>query len=240
MQYIFHLLHDTNMRELNAGIYHKMNVVNQREKYTTAGFLEQLSKDQLQTNLTTICSRLRNTAQYWRKPRNDLNCMIYHYGPATWFLTLSPSEWLWTDLIEYLREVNGPSVAKMSPNELIVSDPLATARFIDNTFHAMLDFICAPDNPIGKVTHYFWHREYQSRESQHFHLLIWIEDAPIIDKSSKEDVARFIMKYVTCRRPSPHVSPKLYGRVTVYATKKLKIPSVKYVHFHFHVQLQIL
>ena len=156
MQYIFHLLHDTNMRQVNAAIYHKMNVVNTREIYTAAGFQEQFSKDQLQTNLNTILSRLRNTAQYWRKPRNDLNCMIYHYGPAAWFLELSPSEWLWTDLIEYLREVNGQNMAKMSPNEFIASDPVSTARFVDNTFHAMLDFICSPVNPIGKVTHYFW------------------------------------------------------------------------------------
>ncbi|XP_053989992.1 uncharacterized protein LOC128882418 isoform X2 [Hylaeus volcanicus] len=165
-------------------------------------------------------ARLRNTAQYWQKPRNYSNCMIYHYGPATWFLTLSPAEWLWSDLIEYLREVNGPSMAKMSPNELIASDPVSTARFIDNKFHAVLDFICSPDNPIGKVTHYFWRRKYQSRGLQHFHLLIWIEDAPIIDKSSKEEVAAFIMKYVTCRLPSPHVSPELYRRLITHQIHK--------------------
>jgi len=33
--------------------------------------------------------------------------MTQHYGPATWFLTLSPSEWLWDDLGEFIREVNG-------------------------------------------------------------------------------------------------------------------------------------
>jgi len=32
--------------------------------------------------------------------------MTQHYGPATWFLTLSPSEWLWDDLGEYIREDN--------------------------------------------------------------------------------------------------------------------------------------
>jgi len=32
--------------------------------------------------------------------------MTQHYGSATWFLTLSPSEWLWEDLDEYIREVN--------------------------------------------------------------------------------------------------------------------------------------
>ena len=29
-----------------------------------------------------------------------------YYGPATWFLTLSPSEWAWNDLGEYLQKVN--------------------------------------------------------------------------------------------------------------------------------------
>jgi len=33
--------------------------------------------------------------------------MTQHYEPATWFLTLSPSEWLWDELGEYIREVNG-------------------------------------------------------------------------------------------------------------------------------------
>ena len=152
--------------------------------------------------------------------------MIHHYGPATWFLTLSPSEWLWTELIEYLREVNGPSVAKMSPNELIASDPVSTARFIDNAFHAMLDFICSPDNPIGKVTHYFWRREYQSRGSQHFHLLIWIEDAPIIDKSSEEDVAAFAKMF---RIVSPTTYPKI-----------IEIGEETPVLYNYHVDFRVL
>ena len=132
----------------------------------------------------------------------------------------------------------------MSPNEFIAPDPASTARFIDNAFHVMLDFICSPDNLIGKVTHYFWRRECQSRGLQHFHLLIWIEDAPIIDKSSMEDVAAIIMKYVTCRLPSPHVSPELYRRVIAHQmhkcnsycvrNKKTKNSLCKVCRFSFH------
>lgn len=79
-----------------------MNVINSREKYTASTYLEQLSKQQLESNLNTIFCKLRNTEQYWRIPRSNLHCMICNYGPATRFLTLSPYEWLWTDLIEYL------------------------------------------------------------------------------------------------------------------------------------------
>ncbi|EZA57981.1 hypothetical protein X777_02028 [Ooceraea biroi] len=107
--------------------------------------------------------------------------IISNYGPATWFLTLSPCECLWTDLIEYLREINEPIANGKSANELIAFDPVSTSRFIDNKFKAMLDFICSPDNPIGEIIHYFWRREYQGR-GMHFHLLIWIKDAPIIER----------------------------------------------------------
>jgi len=87
--------------------------------------------------------------------------MTQHYGPATWFLTLSPSEWLWDDLGEYIREVNGWSNDFfLSTSVLIARDPVSTSRFLDNKFQAMLDFICSKDHPIGEVTHYFWRREY--------------------------------------------------------------------------------
>jgi len=137
--------------------------------------------------------------------------MIHHYGPATWFLTLSPSEWLWSHMIEYLKEVN-PNMSTKSANELIASDPVSVSRYIENKFHAMLDFICSNNHPIGKVTHYFWRREYQGRDTQHFHLLIWIKDAPIIGESSSEEIIDFLLKYVTCTLPDKNISPKLYRR----------------------------
>lgn len=57
-------------------------------------------------------SSLRNTEQYWRKSRSDLNCMTLHYGPATWFLTLKPSEWLWDDLREntFVKQIDGKTL----------------------------------------------------------------------------------------------------------------------------------
>jgi len=44
--------------------------------------------------------------------------MILHYDPATWFLTLSLSEWKWSDLSEYLRDMN-PDKQKLSISELM-------------------------------------------------------------------------------------------------------------------------
>lgn len=71
-----------------------------------------MSKEELEGDLSAIFSRLRNTEPFWVRPRNDINCMIQNYGPATWFLILSPNEWTWEDLGYYLKEINGPDVQK--------------------------------------------------------------------------------------------------------------------------------
>ena len=105
-------------------------------------------------------SRLRNTEQFRKIPRNKLNCMVNYYGSPTWFVTLSPAEGLWPELIQYLRNLNKPKMDNLPPAQLIAVDPVAVSRFIDKKFHAMLDFNGSSDNSIGKITYFFWHREY--------------------------------------------------------------------------------
>ncbi|KYN06207.1 hypothetical protein ALC62_02854 [Cyphomyrmex costatus] len=195
LQYLFFLLNDANYRQLKNAIYYTMMV--HRERYTAGRYLTELKDNQLESNLMSIFTKLRNTDRFWRQPSNNVKCMTLHYGPATWFLTLSPSEWKWSDLGEYLRDMN-PNKEKLSISELIAYDPVSTSRFMCIKFKAMIDFICSSDNPIGEVIHYFWRLEYQSRGIQHIHCMIWIKDAPILGELSDEEVVAFIRKYVTC------------------------------------------
>lgn len=215
-QYLFYLINDCNIRQLNQGIYHTLHVTNKHDKYTVTTYLQSLKKGDLEVNLTTLFARLRNSEQFWSKPRNNLHCMIRHYGPATWFLTVSPAEWLWEDLIQYIKDINAPDFDKLSPNAVIAADPVSVSRFIENKFKAFLDFLLSDTEPIGKISHYYWRREYQGRGIQHFHMIIWIEDAPILDVNTNEEVAEFIMKYVTCKVPNKIISPILHRRVTTH------------------------
>jgi len=96
--------------QIASGIYHKLKVIRPSERLTAARCLEMLSTDELEGNLTTIFARVRNTESFWSRHRNDLNCMSFHYGPPTCFITLNPGEWLWDDLCVYLKTVN-PSFA---------------------------------------------------------------------------------------------------------------------------------
>ena len=129
--------------------------------------------------------------------------MVFHYGPATWFVTLSPGEWLWEDLGAYLRDLN-PAILDSTISALVAADPVSASRFIDNKFRAVLDFLLfnkvpVEERPLGNVTHYCVRREYQSRGLQHFHIQLWIEGAPVMDakatdyeaKKQKEALVRF-------------------------------------------------
>lgn len=127
IQYLFYLLNDCNMRQLNAGIYQLLNVVNVRHKYTAKSCLERLNNGELESDLQNMYYRLRNTAQYWKKPMCELMAMIFHYDPPHWFITLSPSEWMMPDLAQYLREVNSDvDTTRMSISELCAFDPVST------------------------------------------------------------------------------------------------------------------
>ena len=185
-QFLFFHFHQLTMRQLGSGIYHKLKIIRPHERLTAARYLDMLQNEEIEGNLTSIFSRLRNSEQYWIKPRNDLNCMTLYYGPATWFLTLSPSEWTWNDMGEYLHKVN-PHLKHLSISELVAADPISVSRFMENKRKAFIDFIMSEDNPIGKVAHYYCRREYQGRELQHFHFAIWIQGAPVLGQNNNSE-----------------------------------------------------
>jgi len=103
----------------------------------------------------------------------------------------------------------------LSISVLIAKDSVLTSRFLDNKFQAILDFICSEDHPIGEVIHYFW-RQYQGRGVQHLHLLLWIQNAPIIGESSVEEVSKFTFQHITCKMPNQNISPLLYKQVNMH------------------------
>ena len=228
-QFIFFHFHQATIRQLSNGIYHKLKILRPKDKLTMGRYLDMLSNDEIEADLTSIFSRLRNSEQYWIKPRNDLNCMTMYYGPATWFLTLSPSEWAWDEMGDYLHKIN-PFLKELSISALVANDPVSICRYIENAHKAFIDFILSPDNPIGKVSHYFCRREYQGRGLQHFHFAVWIENAPIIGENSNEEITQFIAKYVTCRIPDKNVSPILNDRVMKYQCNRYCLRSKKTEH----------
>ena len=53
-------------------------------------------------------------------------------------------------------------------------------------------------DPAEKVKEFFYRFEFQQRGSPHIHMLVWIENAPTLEKNSEEEIVQFVDKYLTC------------------------------------------
>ena len=62
--------------------------------------------------------------------------------------------------------------------------------------------------------------EYQSRGAPHYHILLWIKDAPVIGVDPEHVVIAWINKRVSCQIPDEKFSPELHRLVTKYQLHK--------------------
>ena len=73
---------------------------------------------------------------------------------------------------------------------------------------------------LGEVTHSFWKKEYQSRGAPHYHVLLWIKDAPVIGVDPEHVITEWINKRISCHIPDEKGSPELHRLVTKYQLHK--------------------
>ena len=83
-------------------------------------------------------------------------------------------------------------------------------------FHAFFRKVIIKGGVLGKVDHFYWKKEYQNRGAPHYHVLIWIRDAPVIDRDEPENILEWIQKRITCHIPDKDGSPELHRLVTRY------------------------
>ena len=146
--------------------------------------------------------------------------MMNECGPCTWFVTMSPGEWMWPELGDYIKEVDGLTNDKRSISALVAADPVAATIFIHNRFDAVMEYLLSPDHPIGEISHFYWVCEYQGRGLPHFHCLFWIKNAPVYGVNSNEEVQEFITKHITCEIPNKTVSPELHDQILMFQSHK--------------------
>ena len=81
------------------------------------------------------------------------------------------------------------------------------------------------------------------RGAPHYHILLWIDDAPIAGTDEPEDVLLWIQNRITCRIPEEESNPELHQLVTKYQShkcsgycqrkKKVKGTFITYCRFGF-------
>ena len=149
--YCFHLHHHRVMKQLSNGIYNTLNIQNFDSNLTNDELSKKIERGELDKNIATIFSQIRGTQEYLKIPRWNVETMLRNYGPATWFLTFSPTEWMWPRLKRYLLDCNPNLSESMTIAQLTSADPVGTAIFVEKKFQPFMKFLQGPTNPIGKV-----------------------------------------------------------------------------------------
>ena len=84
------------------------------------------------------------------------------------------------------------------------------------------EYLLSDTHPLGHITDYGIKIEFQMRGSPHAHCLLWVKDAPKIDKDSGDVVCTFIDKYITA--VIPPIAPENEHHI------KLMVILQKYTH----------
>ena len=63
------------------------------------------------------------------------------------------------------------------------------------------EYLLSDTHQLGHITDYVIKIEFQMRESPHAHCLLWVKDAPKIDKEPDGTVCAFIDKYIIAVMP---------------------------------------
>eukprot|EP00731_Ephydatia_muelleri_P003461 Em0001g3461a len=219
-QYVFFLLWQQEMRQISAGIYNVLKTTS-KGKVPVREFLSRVSNsdESVEANLSTIIQSVRGTKQYWFHKSSELKCMLREYGSPTLFITFSCAEYNSTHIDRYLRKVNDhPPSYPIS--KLCIEDPVSVSRKFSANFHHLFYTVLLKGSVLGVVLHFFWKKEYQARGAPHYHVLLWIQDAPVIGKSDPKDVLAWIQERITCKIPDAALNPELHALVTKYQMHK--------------------
>ena len=219
-QYVFYLLWQKEMREISAGVYNLLKSTRQHAM-PVGEFVERVSTsdEEVEGNLSTIFQQMRGSKQYWFLRRSEVMCMVREYGSPTLFLTLSCAEYDSPDIATYLRKVN--NVPDSYPiGKLCTEDPVSVSRKFSQKFHDFFQTVIIKGQVLGSVSHYFFKKEYQARGAPHYHILLWIDDAPAAGTSSVDEVLQWIQARITCRIPEENSNPELHQLVTKYQHHK--------------------
>ena len=217
---VFYYLWQKELRELSSGIYNVLKTTG-KHGMSVKDFLKEVdsSNKQMEANISTMFQSVRGTKQYWFLEKSDLNCLIREHGSPSLFLTFSCAEYDSPDIASYLQKVN--DVPDGYPiGKLCAEDPLSVSRKFSKKFHDFFEVVIIKGEVLGKVDHFFWKKEYQMRGAPHYHVLLWINEAPVIGVDSEITVLKWIQERITCRIPDKDTNPELHRLVTKYQMHK--------------------
>ena len=152
---------------------------------------------------------------YWQDHFYDVQAMLQTLSIPTWFLTLSAADLHWPEMIQAVavqfgRKLSQKDVLKMSiadRRRLLCQNPIPAVRMFQHRIEAFFSkYLLSDTHLLGHITDYVIKIEFQIRGPPHVHCLLWVKDAPKIDKDSDYVVCAFIDKYITA--VIPRIAPE--------------------------------
>ena len=169
--------------------------------------LEQLVRNE---QAYKFLKNVRGSPAYWQDQLYDVLAMLWTLGIPTWFLTLSAADLHWPEMIQAVavqfgRKLSQKDVLKMSiadRSRYLHQNPITCVQMFQHRIEAFFsEYLLSDAHPLGHITDYVIKIEFQMRGSPHAHCLLWVKDAPNIDKDPDDVVCTFIDKYITAVIP---------------------------------------
>ena len=136
--------------------------------------------------------------------------MLHMLSIPTWFLTLFAADLHWPEMnqavaVWFGKKLTQKDVLKMSikdRSKYLCQNPITGVHMFQHRLEAFFyEYLLSNTHPLGHITNYVIKIEFQMRGSPHAHCLLWVKDAPKIDKDPDDVVCAFIDKYITAVIP---------------------------------------
>ena len=187
-----------------------------------------------------IFRQLRNSPAYLQSRKKDIFAMIRQFSLPAWFMSLSASDTRWADLLKMLAKLNNgvdytdkdiEGLIWQEKTKLVQKDPVTCSRYFDHRVQEFLNTILKSNcEPIGKLRDFFYRVEFQQRGSPHIHMLVWIENAPTLEKNSEKEIVQFVDKHVVLMMQKVHI---LWNFKHINIQRPVEKRERQYVYFDF-------
>ena len=128
----------------------------------------------------------------------------------TWFLTLSAANLHWPEMIQAVAVQFGKKLTQKHVQKMSIKDrstylhknPITHVCMFQHRLEAFFsEYPLSDTHPLGHITDYMIKTKFQMKGLPHAHCLLWVKDAPKIDKDPDDAVCAFIDKYITAVIP---------------------------------------
>ncbi|MCP4057419.1 MAG: AAA family ATPase, partial [Pseudoalteromonas sp.] len=175
----------------------KTNTINSMVPVTISDVQNLANNPDLACNSLMFTKQIRGTGSYWKDKLWDLLAKMKCLGPPDLFLTLSCADLQWPELEKLLQDDLDDKYKNMAQG--VRCDPVIPALYADKRFREFIKWL-QKSRVLGEIADYHARVEFQNRGSVHFHLFLWIPDAPSLYKgSSAAEIVKYIDRVICTR-----------------------------------------